>query len=128
MLVLFLRCAWLPPTLALSQCCADFFCFLLYENQFCSPAINQTSLVSLKTGFYYFLRGPWIFKTVNCFCPLVLSTCHNWELLISNPARPLCFKRIRTATTTSFLISNTVVPNPYSDSTVFHLQSVAPFS
>ena len=52
---------------------------------------------------YYFLEGPWIVKIVNCFCPLVLSTCHNWELLISRPHWPLCFKKIRKTTTTVFL-------------------------
>ena len=34
------------------------------------------------------------------------------ELLIVCPHGPLCFKEIRTATTTEFLISNTVVLNP----------------
>ena len=35
----------------------------------------------------------------------VLSNCYNWELLIANPHRPLCFKKIRKTTTTAFLIS-----------------------
>ena len=70
----------------------------------------------LKDNFiiYYFLRQPRIVKIVNCFGPLGLSTCHNWELFIAHPHRPLCFKKIRTTTTTAFLISNTVIPNPYS--------------
>ena len=51
---------------------------------------------------------------------------HNWELLIACPKRPLCFKKIRTTTTTGFLISNTVVPNPYSHSTTFDLKFFAP--
>ena len=80
----------------------------------------------LKDDFImcYFLWGPWIVKIVNCFCPLVLSTCHNWELLITCPRRPLCFKKIRTTTTTAFLISNTVVLNPYSHRPAFNLQSL----
>ena len=67
-------------------------------------------------------------KIVSCFCPLVLSTCHNKELLIAYPFRPLCFKNLRTTTTATFLISNTVVPNPYSHSAAFDPQSLAPFS
>ena len=57
---------------------------------------------------YYFLWGPYIVKTVNC--PLVLSTCHNWELLFICPHKPLWFKKTRT-TTTALLTYNTVVPN-----------------
>ena len=38
-----------------------------------------------------------------------------------------CFKKKRN-TTTAFLISNTVVPIPYSHSTVFDPQSFAPIS
>ena len=49
----------------------------------------------------------------------MLSTCHNWELLIAHPHRPLCFKKIRTTSTAMLLISNTVVLNPYSHSTAF---------
>ena len=41
--------------------------------------------------------------------------------------RALCFKKIKTTTTTVFLISNTVVPNPYSHSTAFDSQSFAPY-
>ena len=41
-------------------------------------------------------------KTVNC--PLVLSTCHNWELLFTYSHRLLWFKKIRTPTTTALLI------------------------
>ena len=59
---------------------------------------------------YYLLRGSWFVKIIKYFCPLVLSTCHNWELLIVRPHRPLYYKKIRTTTTTAFLISNTVVP------------------
>ena len=44
---------------------------------------------------------------------------HNWELLTALPHRPLCFKKIRRTTTKPFLISNTVVPNLYSNSTAF---------
>ena len=40
--------------------------------------------------------------------------------------RPLCFKKIRTTTTTVFLISNKVVLNPYSHSAAFHHHSFRP--
>ena len=50
-----------------------------------------------------------------------LSICHNWELLIVHPNRPLCFKKIRT-NTRSHLIFNTVVPNPDSHSIGFDPQ------
>ena len=47
---------------------------------------------------------------------------YNWELLIASAHVPLCFKKIRTTTTTTFLISITVVLNPYStESLVQHL-------
>ena len=51
---------------------------------------------------------------------------HNWKLLIACPHRPLCFKKIRTTTTTMFLIFNTIVFNPYSHSIEFDPQSFAP--
>ena len=38
------------------------------------------------------------------------------------------FKKIKTTTTTAFLISNTVVPNSYSHSTAFNPQYFAPLS
>ena len=59
---------------------------------------------SLKDDFviYYFLWGPWIVTIVSCFCPLVLSTCCNGELLIACLHRTFCFKKIRAATTTAF--------------------------
>ena len=85
---------------------------------------------SLKDYFimYYFLEGSWIMNIVNCFCQPVLSTCHNWELFIAHPHRPLCFKKIRTTTPIVFLISSTVVPNYCNHSTAFDPQSFAPFS
>ena len=58
----------------------------------------------------------------------VLSTCHNWGLLITCAHKSLCFKKIRTTTTTAFLIFNTVVPNPYSLSTAFDSHSFVPLS
>ena len=39
-----------------------------------------------------------------------------------------CFKKIKTITTTAFLTSNTVVPNPYNHSAAFDLQSFTPLS
>ena len=41
---------------------------------------------------------------------------------------PLCFNKIRTTNSIVFLISNTVVPNPYSHKTAFDHQSFAPLS
>ena len=38
---------------------------------------------------YYFLRGTWIVKIVKYFNPLVLSTCHNWDLLITHPPQTI---------------------------------------
>ena len=37
---------------------------------------------------------------------------HDWELLIACLHRPLCFKKIKTTTSTAFAISNAVVLNP----------------
>ena len=70
---------------------------------------------------YHFLQGPWIVKFANCFCPLVLLICHNWELLIAYPHRSLCFKKFKTTNFTAFLISNTVVTNHYSHNTTIIL-------
>ena len=56
-----------------------------------------------------------------------LSICHNWELVIVHPNRPLCFKKIRT-NTRSHLIFNTVVPNPNSHSIGFDPQIFASLS
>ena len=42
--------------------------------------------------------------------------------------RPLCFKKIKTATTTEFLIFSTVVLDTYSHITGFNPQSFAPLS
>ena len=88
----------------------------------------------VETGFtndfimFKYLQGPWIAKFVNCFGPLVISTCHNWEILITCPHRPLRCKKIRTTTTTAFLISNTVVLNPNSHSAALDPQSFASFA
>ena len=43
------------------------------------------------------------------------------------PHRQLCFKKI-TTTTTAFLISNTVVSNPYGNSGAFNPLSFAPLT
>ena len=48
---------------------------------------------------------------------------HNLELLTACPHGLLSFKKIRTTTAAVFLISNTVVPNPYSHSTALDPQS-----
>ena len=51
---------------------------------------------SVETGIKYFTT------IINYYCPLVLSAGHNWELLIAPKHRPLCYKKIRTTTTTAF--------------------------
>ena len=81
-----------------------------------------------KDGFYHVLFLARIIKIASCFHSLVISTCHNGELLITHPQRPWCSKKIRTTTITAFLISNTVVQNSYSNSTAFNPQSFAPLS
>ena len=89
--------------------------------------LNWRVKTDLRNNFivYYFPRGPWIVKIINCFCPLVLSTCHNGELLIACRHRALCYKKIRTTSTTALLISNVVVPNPYSHHAAFDPRSTA---
>ena len=72
---------------------------------------------------YYFLGGPWIVKIINSFCSLVLSTCHNWEILVAHPHRSLLLEKTRTTATIAFLISNKVVSNPQNHSTAFNPQS-----
>ena len=67
----------------------------------------------------HFLKEPWILKIVSCFCPPVLSTYHNGVLLVVLTHTALSFKK---------LISNTVVPNPYSRSSAFDPQSFTPLS
>ena len=51
---------------------------------------------------------------------------HHWQLPIAWPHRPLCFKKVRTTTITTFLISKTVVSKPGSYSTAFDSQSLTP--
>ena len=50
---------------------------------------HWTVETDLKNDFimYYFLWGPSIVKIVSCFCALVLSICHNRELIIVRPHR-----------------------------------------
>ena len=56
---------------------------------------------------------------------LIENTVENYLL----PAiLPFCFKKIRTITTAAFLISNTVVPNPYCHIAALDPQSFAPLS
>ena len=58
-------------------------------------------------------------------CTVLIPLCKN---NLNFPDRPLCFKKIRTTTTTTFLISNTIVSNPYSHSTAFDPQSFTSLS
>ena len=46
----------------------------------------------------------------------------------NNFVAEVTFKKIRPTTTTAFLIFSKVVPNPYSNSTVFNPQLFAPLS
>ena len=69
-------------------------------------------------------------NSITCAWKLVhgINWEHNWELLIACPHIPLHFKKIKTTFTTAFLISNTVVPTPYSCSTALDPQSFATLS
>ena len=100
--------------LNLPICSSSFFALCLVTSFSHSLCCHAHSIAVLC-----WMWGPWIVKIVNCFCPKVLSTYHNGELLITCPHRPLCFKKTRTTITTALLISNTVVLNPYSHSTPF---------
>ena len=91
-----------------------------YVNIFFTAELKQASRMILP--MYYFCESHELWKMST-----VLSTYHNWELLIARPHRALCFKKI-TTTTTAFLIFNTVVPNPYSNSTTSNPQSYTPLS
>ena len=68
-------------------------------------------------------------QTVLCvhkiLCMVLIPLC-DLNLPISH--RPLGFKKIKTTTTTAFLISNTIVPHLYCHSTAFDPQSFAPLS
>ena len=61
-------------------------------------------------------------------CTVLIPLCkNNLNLLISYTDHYYCFKKIKTTTTTVFLISNTVVPNPYSHSTAFDPHLLHPY-
>ena len=88
--------------ISICQCVRLFFCPVLAwpigkPTGWDKKMFHWRVEIGLKNDFikYFFLRGPWIVKIVNCFCPLVLSTCLNWELLIALLHRPLSFKNIR---------------------------------
>ena len=84
-------------------------------------------ILSLLYYLHYcitFCEGPKLWKLST-----VLSTCHNWKVLVARLHRPLlCFKKIRTTSTTVFLISNAVVSNPCSHNTALDSQFLAPLS
>ena len=99
----------------------------LYQHMYSYTSIFFTAelkqALRMILSMYYFCESHELWKMST-----VLSTFHNWELLIARPHWLLCFKKIRTTTTTAFLIFNTVVPNPYSNSTAFQSQSFIPLS
>ena len=102
--------------------CFLFVCF--YRSQFCSPAINQISHSQSKGWFPFILLCRWekywtgllglcinytnmssdlyqhMYSYTSCKShelwkiSTVLSTCHNWEVLIACPQRPLlCLRK-----------------------------------
>ena len=86
----------------------------------------------------FYLPCTWMILSCITFCEghklWKLSTVH-WcyqpatiENYFSPVHRSLWFKKIRTTTTTTFLISKTVVPNPYSHSIAFDPQSFTQLS
>ena len=88
---------------------------------------NLSVLFCPVLGWFYHVLLP--LRALNCEnCQLVLSICHKWELIFTCSHRPLWFKNIRKTTTTAFLISNTVVPNPCSHSRAFDPQSFTQLS
>ena len=98
------------------------------RSQFCSPAINQTSLSQSK-GWFPLLPA----RTMNCEnCQLLATGAINLAQLRTSYClpthRPLCFKKIKTTTTKVFLISKTVVSNLYSHRATYNPQSFAPLS
>ena len=76
--------------------------------------------------------------TVHVTCTQTVLRVHeNWFLTVLIPLwknslnlpishRPLCFNKIRTTATTAFLISNTVVLNPFNHSATYNPQTFAP--
>ena len=93
--------------------------------------MSQCDKYYLSLVYIYIRKINWIEWTIILSCinscdghelwnlSIVISTSHNWKLLIARPHRPLRFKKIRTNSTATFLISNTVVPNPYSHRAAF---------
>ena len=92
-----------------------------YTRRFFTADLKQTLRMIFSMCYFCKSHELWKISTV-------LSTCLNWELLIGRPHRPSCFKKIRIITTTAYLIFNTVVPYPYSNTAAFDPQSFAPSS
>ena len=131
----FLSCAWLPPppihrvaVLTSSLCSADFLVICFYGSRFCSPAINQTSLSQSK-GWFPLLPA----RVMNCadyqlfLCTGAINMSQLRTTYHPTHTDHYALKKTRT-TTTTFLISNRVVPNPYNHSTAFEPQSIASLS
>ena len=129
---------FIPPgknNLNLPMCLSFFFCLVLgwpvgkliwLDKNIFHWRVER----GLQNDFimFYFLLGLQILKIFNLFCPLVLSACRNWKLLITSPHRPLCFKKIRATSTAAFLFSNIIALNPYSHIIAFDPQSFASLS
>ena len=84
-----------------------FFVFLLF---FFNPVLGW---------FYHVLPV----RAINCENCQLSTGAINLSQLRTTFHRPLWFKKIRKTTSAAFLISNTVVPNPYSHSIAFNSQS-----
>ena len=75
-------------------------------------------------GWFYHVLLP--VRGINCEnCQLstgAINLSHGCYQPVTHPHKPLWFKKIRKTTTTAYLISNTVVPNPYIHSIAFDPQ------
>ena len=66
-----------------------------YTNIFFTVELKQALRMILSMNYFCESHEMWKMSTM-------LSTCLNWELLIAHPHKPLCFKKIRTITTSVF--------------------------
>ena len=104
----------------------NHYTFRVYSSSLLHVIITGNHLPFFKifSNFVYFCSNFQIFCPFSMFFALFLKSC-----IMSFCSRiGSGFKKIKTTTTTALLISNTVVPHPYSHSTVFDHQSFAPLS
>ena len=82
--------------------------------------------------FYFIFFCPVLGWFYHVLLPMRAINCENCQLstgaFFTLPHRPLWFKKTRKTTTTAFLFSSTVVPNPYIHSIAFNPQSFTQLS